>query len=75
MAIGMTPQAVLTCKPILLSRYYFGRNIRERLPRAKLLSREKDRQLFQNFTHHVRRGLRRKVDSSDAPVQALDLVG
>jgi len=45
------------------------------IPKTALLSREEDRQFLQNFTHHVRWSLRRKVDSPYPPVQALDLIG
>ena len=45
------------------------------LPKAKPSSSEKDRQLFHDFTHHLRRGSTPEAGSSCPPVQALDLVG
>ena len=42
---------------------------------SPLSSREKDRQLSQDFTHHLRWGSTLEADSPDLPVQTFDLVG
>ena len=41
----------------------------------KLSSREKDRQLFHDFTHYLRRGSTSETGSPRPPVQAPDLIG
>ena len=45
------------------------------MPEEKLSSSEKDRQLFHDFPHHLRRGSTPEAGLSCPPVHALDLVG